>query len=191
MKSLKGTQTEKNILTAFAGESQARNRYDFYSNAARAEGFVQISNIFAETACHEREHAKRLYKFLEGGDVEIKAAYPAGIIGSTEKNLISAAAGEHYEHTEMYPSFAQIADKEGFGDIAATMRSIAIAETYHEKRFLDFAKNIKEGRVFVREQSVIWRCQNCGYTVDAKGAPDVCPACAHARPHFEVLCFCG
>lgn len=187
MKSLKGTQTEKNILTAFAGESQARNRYDFFASKAKSDGFVQIGDIFTETALQEKEHAKRLFKFLEGGDVEIAAAFPAGIIGLTEANLIAAAAGEHHEYTEMYPGFAKIADSEGFSEIGAVMRAIAIAEEYHEKRFLAFAKNIKEGRVFQRENSVSWRCRNCGCIVDGPHAPDLCPACAHPMAHFEVL----
>ena len=187
MKSLKGTRTEKNILTAFAGESQARNRYTFFSGKARTEGFVQISYIFEETADQEKEHAKRLFKFLEGGEVEIAAAFPAGIIGSTEVNLLASAAGERYEYTEMYPSFAKIADEEGFSEVAATMRAIAVAEAWHEKRYLDFAANIKEGRVFVREQSTKWRCRNCGYIHEGNAAPDCCPACSHPKAHFELL----
>lgn len=188
MKSLKGTQTEKNLLIAFAGESQARNRYDFFGSAAKNEGFVQIADIFTETALQEKEHAKRLFKFLEGGEVEISAAFPAGIITETEKNLIAAAAGEHHEYTEMYPSFATIADSEGFAEIACVMRNIAIAEQYHEERFLAFAKNIKEGRVFKREAPVVWRCRNCGCLVKGDHAPALCPACAHPTAHFEVLC---
>lgn len=188
MKSLKGTQTEKNILIAFAGESQARNRYDFFSGVAKKEGYVQAANIFAETANQEREHAKRLFKFLEGGDVEIVAAYPAGVIGITENNLLAAAAGENYEHTEMYPSFAAVAEQEGFKEVASAMRSIAQAEAYHEKRFLDFARNIKEGRVFFREEPVTWYCLNCGYVMDGKNAPEKCPACAHPKAHFTALC---
>lgn len=187
MKSLKGTQTEKNILTAFAGESQARNRYDFFASKAKSDGFVQIADIFTETALQEKEHAKRLFKFLEGGDVEITGAFPAGVIGATEANLIAAAAGEHHEYTEMYPGFAKIADSEGFAEIAAVMRSIAIAEEYHERRYLAFAKNIKEGRVFARESTVVWRCINCGCLVEGTKAPGLCPACAHQTAHFEVL----
>ena len=187
MKSLKGTQTEKNILIAFAGESQARNRYTYFSSTAKNEGFVQISYIFEETADQEKEHAKRLFKFLEGGEVEITAAYPAGVIGTTETNLLESAAGEHYEYTEMYPSFAKIADAEGFSEVAATMRAIAVAEAWHEKRYLDFAKNIKEGRVFTREQSVKWRCRNCGYIHEGPSAPNICPACIHPQAHFELL----
>ena len=169
MKSLKGTQTERNILTAFAGESQARNRYDYFAGAAKKDGFVQIADIFTETALQEKEHAKRLFKFLEGGDVEL------------------TAAGEHHEYTEMYPSFANIADSEGFSEVACVMRNIAIAEQYHEERFLAFAKNIKEGRVFVRETPVVWRCRNCGCLVTGTHAPALCPACAHPTAHFEVL----
>lgn len=190
MKSLKGTRTEVNILTAFAGESQARNRYDYFSGIAKNEGFVQIADIFTETALQEKEHAKRLFKFLEGGDVEIRAAYPAGVLAGTENNLIAAAAGEHHEYTDMYPSFAAIAQEEGFSEIAAVMRSIAIAEEYHERRFLAFAKNIKEGKVFEREVAVAWRCRNCGCIVEGKKAPELCPACTHPKAHFEVLCTC-
>ena len=187
MKSLKGSKTEVNILTAFAGESQARNRYDFFAAKAKNEGLVQIADIFTETALQEKEHAKRLFKFLEGGEVEIKAAFPAGVIGVTEANLIAFAAGENYEHTIMYPSFAKTADDEGFAEIACVMRNIAVAEAYHEKRYLAFAKNIKEGRVFAREGVVTWRCRNCGYVHDGAHAPDNCPACAHPQAHFEVL----
>lgn len=187
MKSLKGTKTEKNILIAFSGESQARNRYTFFAAKAKSEGFVQISDIFTETADQEKEHAKRLFKFLEGGDVEITAAFPAGIIGSTEQNLIDAAAGEHHEYSEMYPDFARIARGEGFDEIAKTMEAIAVAEQWHEKRYLDFAANIKEGRVFHRGQSVKWRCRNCGYTHEGTDAPDCCPACVHPKAHFELL----
>lgn len=187
MKSLKGTQTEKNILTAFAGESQARNRYTFFSSTAKEEGFVQISHIFEETADQEKAHAKRLFKFLEGGEVVINAGYPAGVIGDTHTNLLEAAAGEHYETTEMYPSFAAVADKEGFSEIGAVMRNIANAEAWHEKRYLDFAKNVKEGRVFVREQKVKWRCLNCGYIHEGTSAPEKCPACAHPKAFFELL----
>lgn len=187
MKSLKGTQTEKNILTAFAGESQARNRYTYFAGTAKKEGFVQISDIFNETADQEKEHAKRLFKFLEGGEVEITAAFPAGIIGDTTTNLISSAAGERYEHTEMYPQFAEIADKEGFSEVAVVMRSIAVAEEFHERRYLDFARNIKEGRVFSREKATTWRCRNCGYLHNAASAPNECPACAHPQAHFEIL----
>jgi Rubrerythrin len=188
MKSLKGSRTEENILTAFAGESQARNRYTFFASKAKKEGFVQIADVFTETAGQEKEHAERLFKFLEGGDVSISAAFPAGVIGATEANLIASAAGERHEYTEMYPSFAGIADKEGFGEIAAVMRAIALAEAFHEKRYLAFAKNIKEGRVFTREMSVSWRCRNCGCIQEGQNAPEMCPACAHPRAYFEVAC---
>ncbi len=187
MKSLKGSQTEKNIFTAFVGESQARNRYDFFAAAAKKEGFVQIGDIFTETALQEKEHAKRLFKFLEGDEVDLAATFSVGIIAGVEANLRAAAAGEHHEHTEMYPSFANVADSEGFSEIATVMRNIAIAEAYHEERFLGFAKNVRDGRVFAREQPVIWRCRNCGCLVRGDHAPELCPACAHPTAHFEVL----
>ncbi|HBT96990.1 MAG TPA: rubrerythrin family protein [Desulfobulbaceae bacterium] len=187
MVSLKGTQTEKNILTAFSGESQARNRYTFFASAAKKDGYVQISDIFTETASQEKEHAERLFKFLQGGDVEIVAAFPAGTISDTVTNLVGAASGEHHEYTVMYPQFANIAEKEGFGEIAQVMRAIAVAEEFHERRFLDFVKNIKEGRVFKREETTTWRCRNCGYIHQGMGAPDKCPACAHDRAYFELL----
>jgi rubrerythrin len=184
---LKGTQTEKNILTAFAGESQARNRYTYFASQAKKEGYVQIQAIFEETANQEKEHAKRLFKFLEGGDVEIQAAYPAGIIGNTMDNLMASAAGENHEYTEMYPEFAKIARSEGFDEIAAVMEAIAVAEKLHEKRYLTLAENIKAGRVFKRDQTVAWRCRNCGYLHEGADAPDECPACAHPQAHFELL----
>ena len=187
MKSLKGTQTEKNILTAFAGESQARNRYDFFSSVAKKDGYVLVQEIFLETAAQEKEHAKRLFKFLEGGEVEIQAAYPSGIIAGSEANLRAAAHGENYEHTEMYPSMAATAEKEGFSEVACVMRHIAVAEAYHEKRFLALAKDIKEGRMFMREKATVWRCRNCGCLVEGTHAPDLCPACAHPKAHFEEL----
>ncbi len=187
MKSLKGTQTEKNILTAFSGESQARNRYTYFASKARKEGYVQISNIFEETANQEKEHAKRLFKFLEGGEVEITAAFPAGVIGSTVDNLREAAGGENYEHTVMYPEFAATAREEGFPEIAAAMSAIAVAEKQHEKRYLDLIANIESGRVFKRDEVVVWRCLNCGYLHEGKEAIDLCPACAHPQAHFELL----
>lgn len=187
MKSLKGTQTEKNILTAFAGESQARNRYDFFAGAAKKDGYVLVADIFVETAAQEKEHAKRLFKFLEGGDVEIAGAFPAGKIADSHANLVASAAGEHHEYTEMYPSFADVADKEGFGEVAAVMRNIAVAEKYHEQRFLALARDIKEGRMFMRDKPVIWRCRNCGCLVEGAQAPEACPACAHPKAHFEEL----
>ena len=185
--SLKGTQTEKNILTAFAGESQARNRYTYFAAKARNEGYVQMSAIFEETADQEKEHAKRLFKFLEGGEVEITAAFPAGRIGSTAENLREAAAGENYEHSDMYPSFARIASKEGFHQVASVFESIAVAEMQHEKRYLALLANIENGRVFKREDSVTWRCRNCGYLHAGTEAPKACPACDHAQAHFELL----
>lgn len=187
MKSLKGSQTEKNILVAFSGESQARNRYTYFAAQARKEGYVQISNAFEETANQEKEHAKRLFKFLEGGEVEITGAFPAGVIGSTVENLKDAAAGENHECSTMYPEFSAMARKEGFPAVAAVMDSIAVAERQHEKRFLDFMANIESGRVFKREEPVVWRCLNCGYLHTGKDAPDLCPACDHAQAHFELL----
>jgi rubrerythrin len=187
MPQLKGSKTERNILTAFAGESQARNRYTMFASKAKKEGYVQISDIFIETADQEKEHAKRLFKLLEGGEVEISAAFPAGVIGSTLENLKESAAGENYEHTEMYPGFAKTAREEGFDDIAEIFKSIAVAEKQHEKRYLDLAANIEAGRVFKRDEEVVWRCRNCGYLHKGKEAPDLCPACAHKRDHFELL----
>ncbi|PNU19258.1 rubrerythrin family protein [Geothermobacter hydrogeniphilus] len=187
MASLKGTRTEKNILTAFAGESQARNRYTYFAAQARREGFVQIADIFIETADQEKEHAKRLFKLLEGGEVEITAAFPAGVIGSTTDNLKEAAGGENHEHTVMYPEFAEIAREEGFAEIADIFQAIAVAEKQHEKRYLALLANVENDRVFKREETTVWRCRNCGYLHEGSGAPDVCPACAHARAHFELL----
>ncbi len=186
-KSVKGTRTEKNLLTAFAGESQARNRYTYFASKAREEGYEQIAAIFEETANQEKEHAKRLFGFLEGGEVKIETAFPAGVVGSTMENLLSAAAGENYEHTQMYPEFAKIAEEEGFPEIAAVFRNIAVAEKYHEKRYRDLAENIKTGRVFEREATVTWRCRNCGFIYEGSKAPDKCPACAHPQAYFELL----
>ena len=183
---LKGSQTEKNLLAAFAGESQARNRYTYFASQARKEGYVQISAIFEETANQEKEHAKREFKFLKGGDAEITAAFPAGVIGSTIENLKAAAAGEHYETTEMYPGFAKVAEEEGFNEIAKAFRSIAVAEQRHEERYLTLAKNITDGVVFKRDKPVRWVCRNCGYVHEGPEAPDVCPACAHPQSHFEL-----
>ena len=185
--SLKGTQTEKNLLTAFAGESQARNRYTYFSSKARKEGYVQIADIFEETANQEREHAKRFFKFLKGGEAEIHASFPAGVIGTTEENLKAAAAGEHYEHAELYPGFAITARKEGFDKIADAFEAICVAEKQHEKRYLDLMHNIEEGRVFKRGSVVIWRCRNCGYLHEGTEAPELCPACIHPQAHFELL----
>jgi rubrerythrin len=187
MGSLKGTQTEKNLLTAFSGESQARNRYTYFASQAKREGYVQMADIFTETADQEKEHAKRLFKFLEGGEVEIAAAFPAGVIGTTVENLKAGAAGEHYEYTEMYPGFAKTAREEGFDAIAAAFEAIAVAEKQHEKRYLDLAANIEAGRVFKRDEKNTWRCRNCGYLHEGNEAPEACPACAHAQAHFELL----
>jgi len=187
MAGLKGTQTEKNILTAFAGESQARNRYTYFSKQARKEGFVQISDIFEETANQEREHAKRLFKLLEGGEVEIVGAFPAGVIGPTVDNLKASAAGENFEWTEMYPGFAKVARDEGQDAVAMIFEAIAVAEKQHEKRYLDLAGNIMADKVFKREESVVWRCRNCGYLHEGTEAPQMCPACAHPQTHFELL----
>jgi rubrerythrin len=187
MTDLKGSLTEKNLLTAFAGESQARNRYTYFASQAKKDGFVQIQSIFEETANQEKEHAKRLFKFLEGGEIEIKASFPAGVIGSTQENLKAGAAGEHYEHTEMYPGFAKTAREEGFEPIATVFESIAVAEKQHEKRYLDLAANIEAGRVFKRDTEAVWRCRNCGYLHTGNEAPESCPACAHPKAHFELL----
>ncbi len=187
MPALKGSRTEKNLLTAFAGESQARNRYTYFASQAKKEGYEQMAFIFEETANQEKEHAKRLFKFLEGGEVEVQAAFPAGVIGSTLDNLKAAAAGENYEHTQMYPEFAKAAEEEGFSEIAAVFRAIAIAEKQHEKRYLDLASNIENNRVFKREEEVVWRCRNCGYLHKGNEAPETCPACAHPQAYFELL----
>lgn len=187
MPNLKETQTEKNLVTAFAGESQARNRYSYFSSTAKKEGYVQIADIFEETANQEKEHAKRLFKFLEGGEVEVAAAFPAGTIGSTLENLKASAAGENYEHSTMYPGFAQIARKEGFDAIAMVFEAIAVAEKQHEKRYNDLAANIEAGQVFKRKEAVEWRCRNCGYLHNSTDAPEMCPACSHPQAHFELL----
>ncbi len=187
MRSLKGTQTEKNLLASFAGESQARNRYTFAASAARKEGFVQIADAFLETAEQEKEHAKRFFSFLEGGDVELAAAFPAGKVGTTAENLAHAAAGEHHERTEAYPGFAKVAEDEGFPAIAAVFRAVAVAEAQHEKRFLGLLKNVEAGTVFKKSQPVTWRCRNCGYIAEGAEAPKTCPACNHPQAHFELL----
>jgi rubrerythrin len=184
---LKGSQTEKNLLAAFAGESQARNRYTYFASQAKKDGFVQIQSIFEETANQEKEHAKRLFKFLEGGEVEVQASFPAGVIGTTSENLTEAAGGENYEWTEMYPSFAKTAREEGFNEIADVFTAIAVAEKQHEKRYNDLKANIEAGRVFKRDGTVVWRCRNCGYLHEGSEAPETCPACAHPRAHFELL----
>ncbi len=184
---LKGTKTERNLLTAFAGESQARNRYTYFASQAKKDGFVQMQSIFEETANQEKEHAKRLFKFLQGGDVEIAAAFPAGVIGTTAENLKAAAGGEHHEWTSMYPEFAQIARDEGLSEIAVVFEAIAVAEKQHEKRYLDLLKSIETDSVFKRGEAVVWRCRNCGYLHEGTEAPGLCPACAHPKAHFELL----
>ncbi len=184
---LKGSQTEKNLLLAFAGESQARNRYTFFASAAKKEGLVQISRIFEETADQEKEHAKRFFKFLEGGDLEVSGAFPAGVIGSTLENLKAAAAGENHEWTSMYPEFARVAREEGFVNVAKTFEAVAIAEKQHEKRYKELAENLEAGRVFRRDGKVVWRCINCGYLHEAEEAPKACPACLHPQSYFELL----
>ncbi|MBM3327052.1 MAG: rubrerythrin family protein [Calditrichaeota bacterium] len=182
---LKGSQTERNLLASFAGESQARNRYTYYASKARNEGFPRISAIFEETANHEKEHAKRLYKFLEGGEVEITAAFPAGAIDTTLANLRHAAAGERYEHQTMYPEFAKVAKAEGFTTIAKVFSAIAVAEKWHDARYTALADQLEAGTLFKREALTQWRCTNCGYIHKGAGAPDECPACAHPQGYFE------
>ena len=184
---LKGSKTEKNLMAAFAGESQARNRYTYSANEARKAGFRQIAEIFEETSNQESEHAKRLFKLMEGGEIQITGTFPAGPIGSTEENLRHGAAGEHYEWTDMYPGFAKIAREEGFENIARVFESIAIAERQHEKRYLALAASVDAGKVFMKDKPVVWRCINCGYITEASEAPKVCPACAHPQAHFELL----
>ena len=186
-KSVKGTKTEQNLLKSFAGESQARNRYTYFGAAAKKEGYVQIADIFEETANQEKEHAKRFFKFLEGGDLEITACFPAGKTGTTAENLLASACGEHEEHSDLYPAFAATAKEEGFEEISAVWNAICVAEKQHEKRFRDLLANIEAGKVFAREQVVVWRCRNCGYLHSNKSAPELCPACAHPKAHFELL----
>ncbi len=187
MTQLIGSRTERNILTAFAGESQARNRYTYFAKQAKKEGFVQISQIFERTAEQEKEHAKRLFKFLQGGEVEVTAAFPAGKIGSTLENLEASAAGEKYEYTEMYPEFSTIANEEGFAEIAHTFSSIAIAEQQHEKQYRAFIHNIENNSVFQRDQAAIWYCANCGYITNGTEPPAKCPACDHSQAYFQLL----
>jgi rubrerythrin len=187
MQSLKGTQTEKNLITAFAGESQARNRYTYFASQARKEGLVQISMIFEETANQEKEHAKRFFKFLEGGDVEVTAAFPAGVVGSTGENLKAAAGGENHEWTTMYPGFAKVAREEGFDAVALVFEAISVAEKQHEKRYNDLRANVEGGKVFKKDKKVVWRCINCGYLYEGEEAPKSCPACAHPQAYYELL----
>lgn len=187
MADMKGSRTEKNLITSFAGESQARNRYTYFSSQARKEGFVQIASIFEETANQEREHAKRFFAQLEGGDVVVEAAFPAGVIGTTAENLKAAAAGEHYEWTEMYPEFAKIAREEGFEAAAQVWEAVSVAEKQHEKRYLDLLRNVESDEVFKKDSPVTWRCLNCGYLHEGPEAPEMCPACAHPRAYYELL----
>jgi len=183
---LKGSKTEQNLLKAFAGESQARNRYTYFASAAKKEGYEHISAIFQETAENEKEHAKRFFKFLEGGAVEITAAYPAGVIGTTLENLKAAAAGENEEYTELYPGFAEVADQEGFGPVASAFRMISKVEAEHEKRYLKLAANIEKDEVFSKSAPVKWKCRNCGYVHEGASALEKCPACLHPKAYFEI-----
>lgn len=183
---LQGSRTQTNLMAAFAGESQARNRYSYYASKAKKDGFVRVAAIFQETADQEKEHAKRIFKFMDGGETEITGAFPFGVIGDTVDNLKAAAAGENHEHTSMYPEFAAIAEEEGFKAIAKAFRAIAVAEAYHEKRYLAMAEAIDNGTMFKRGEEVVWRCRNCGYLHTGDEAPDVCPACIHPQAHFEA-----
>jgi rubrerythrin len=187
MTELKGTQTEKNILTAFAGESQARNRYTYAAKVAEKEGFMQIAQLFIRTAEQERVHAKTLFKLLQGGEVEITAAFPAGVIGTTLENLEAAADGEEHEYREMYPSFAKTAEEEGFSLIAASFRAIAKAEQQHAKQYRALIRNMQEGKVFCKDAPMSWHCTKCGYVHEGGEAPQKCPACAHPQNYFELL----
>jgi rubrerythrin len=187
MMELKGSKTEKNLLAAFAGESQARNRYTYFASAARKEDYEQISALFLETAENEKEHAKLFFSLLKGGDVEIVAAYPAGTIGNTADNLKAAAAGENLEWTKLYQDFAEVAKKEGFTEVYETFTHVAKVEKFHEARYLNLLKNVNEGKVFKKDSSVKWHCRNCGYVFEGKEVPDKCPVCKHPRAHFEVL----
>ncbi len=186
MKTIKGTQTEKNLMNSFAGESQARMRYTYFASVAKKEGYEQIAAIFTETADQEKEHAKRMFKYLEGGMCEITASFPAGVIGTTADNLLAAANGENEEWTDLYPEFARVADEEGFPEIAAMYRMISVAEQGHEERYRAFLNNIEAKTVFEKEGVVIWQCRNCGYIHKAKEAPQKCPACLHPQSYFEI-----
>ena len=187
MATLKGSQTEKNLLKAFAGESQARNRYTYFSSQAKKEGYEQIAWIFGDTADNEKEHAKRFFTFLEGGDVEIAASFPTGPIGTTPENLKAAAAGERLEWSTLYPDFAEVAEREGFAEIAKVFRAISSVESGHEERYLALLKNIEQGKVFKRDVSMRWRCRNCGYVHEGPGAPEECPACGHPQAYYELI----
>ncbi len=186
MASIKGTKTEQNLLKAFAGESQARNRYNYFAGQAKKEGLEQIAAFFEETALNEKEHAKRFFKFLEGGMVEITATYPAGIIGTTLENLKAAADGEKEEWGELYPEFAKIAEEEGFKDVAAAFRLIAVAEKAHEERYRKLYNNLQAGKIFESNGKIVWKCRNCGYLHEAEKAPQMCPACLHPQAFFEI-----
>ena len=185
MASIKGTKTEQNLLKSFAGESQARTRYTFFASVAKKEGYEQIAGVFMETAEQEKEHAKRFFKFLEGGDLEITASYPAGKIGTTAENLMAAAMGEHEEWDVLYAEFAKVADEEGFPEIAEVYRRIALVEAEHERRYLKLLSRITDGNFFVRDGEIWWQCRNCGYIIKGKEAPLKCPACAHPQAYFE------
>jgi rubrerythrin len=185
---LKGSQTEKNLLAAFAGESQARTRYTFFASVAKKEGYEQISAIFEETAGNEKEHAQLFFNHLKGGMVEIKAAYPAGVIASTAQNLLAAAEGEKLEWGTLYPNFGDIAEKEGFRDVANTFRMVAKVESYHERRYRKLLANMEQGHVFDKDSPIKWKCRNCGYVFEGSKAPEKCPICAHPKSYFEVWC---
>jgi rubrerythrin len=184
---IKGTKTEKNLMMAFAGESQARNRYTYFAGQAIKDGYVQVAGIFEETANQEKEHAKRFFKFLEGGELEITASFPAGVIGTTAENLKAAAGGEHHEWTQLYPAFARTAAEEGFTQVESAFKNISIAEKHHEARYLGLLSNIEAGKVFKKDKKVVWRCRNCGFLHEGPEAPGICPACLHKQEHFEVL----
>ncbi len=184
---MKGSKTEKNLLKAFAGESQARNRYTFFASVARKEGFEQIAGIFQETADNEKEHAEIFFKYLEGGKLEIVASYPAGKIGNTSENLLSAAEGEREEWSKLYPEFERVAREEGFNDVADSFKEIAEVEERHEARYLKLKDNVDSGMVFVRNSIVEWKCRNCGYVHEGSEAPEVCPACKHDRAYYELF----
>lgn len=184
----KGSETEKNLLAAFAGESQARNRYTFFASGARKEGYEQIAAIFEETAGNEKEHAELFFKHLKGGMVEINAAYPAGVIASTAENLKAAADGEKLEWGTLYPNFGEVAEQEGFPEVAQTFRSVAKVEAYHERRYLKLLENVKQGKVFKKAEPIKWKCRNCGFVVEGTEVPDKCPVCSHPRSYFEVWC---
>jgi len=188
MPSIKGTRTEQNLLKAFAGESQARNRYTYFASVAKKDGFEQISALFIETAENEREHAKVFFKYLEGGEVEITASYPAGMIGTTAENLLAAAEGEQMEWSQLYPDFANIAEEEGFADVAESFREIAEVEAHHEIRYRKLLENVNGYKVFKKDGNIFWKCRNCGYIYEGAEAPETCPACRHPQAYFEVFC---